>query len=91
MKYAGFWLVNTITPALQPVANVFSAHERKSIADWAINKRTIVIASGLNKNITKIPRALWYKLEETSNHVEQTGKKSYSYGKRLHLLPAIIM
>jgi hypothetical protein len=43
---------------------------------------TLVIASGLNKNITLMSRESWYKLEETSNYIEQTGKKSYSYGKK---------
>lgn len=62
-----------------------------AIANWARDKNNLVVASGLNKNISLMSKASWYKLEETSNYIEQTAKKSYSYGKKLHLLPGIML
>ncbi|KAF1976815.1 hypothetical protein BU23DRAFT_454833 [Bimuria novae-zelandiae CBS 107.79] len=66
-------------------------HEAVPIRNWAKHKRNRVIAAGLNRHITKMAQRDWDILEETSNNVEQSAKKSYSYGKTLHLLPAIHM
>ncbi|KAF2003727.1 hypothetical protein P154DRAFT_80641 [Amniculicola lignicola CBS 123094] len=65
-------------------------HESPTIGSWAKHKRNAVIAAGLNRNITLMTQRDWNTLEETSNHVEQAAKKSYSFGKSLRLLPAIL-
>ena len=82
-----------VTP-LQPVHILLlttPANEAPIIQNWAKHKKNIVIASGLNRNISLIHQQDWDILRSTSNHVEQAAKKSYSYGKGLHLLPAIKM
>ncbi|KAF1978953.1 hypothetical protein BU23DRAFT_191377 [Bimuria novae-zelandiae CBS 107.79] len=65
-------------------------HESPIISSWAKHKRNIVIAAGLNRNITLMTQRDWNILEKTSNNVKQATKKSYSFKKLLYLLPAIL-
>ncbi|KAF2463371.1 uncharacterized protein BDR25DRAFT_245849, partial [Lindgomyces ingoldianus] len=64
--------------------------ESPTVSRWAKHKRNRVIAAGLNKNITLMTQRDWNVLEETSKNVNQAAKKSYSFRKALHLLPAIL-
>ena len=65
------------------------AHESRSVANWARHKRHPVIASGLNKHCSLINHKLFDRLRHHTNAVEQTANKSYAFGIRQFLLPAV--
>jgi hypothetical protein len=64
-------------------------HELPAVRRWAKHKKNAVIAAGLNKHCSLMAEADWNALSKTSNAVEQSANKSYSYGKRLRLVRAI--
>ena len=66
------------------------ANESQPIASWAIHKRHLVIASGLNKHCSLVNHELFDNLRHHTNAVEQTANKSYASGIRQYLLPAIL-
>jgi hypothetical protein len=65
-------------------------HEREDVRNWAVHKKHDVIAAGLNKFCSLMSRITWDQVRKHTNAVEQAANKSYAYGKRQDLLPAII-
>lgn len=74
-----------------PVANAFKESIPLDIQRWAQHKAHSVIAAGLNKHCSEMDPKDWDSLSKNSNAVEQAAKKSYSYGKNLQLLQAVLM
>jgi hypothetical protein len=60
------------------------------VANWATHKLIPVIAAGLNQQCSLIPKDIWDTMSPDSNAAEQTAEKSYSYGKGLPLLSAVL-
>ncbi|KAF2785525.1 hypothetical protein K505DRAFT_261890, partial [Melanomma pulvis-pyrius CBS 109.77] len=71
------------------LCNCLIMNESVPVQQWARHKKNAVIAAGLNKECSLISNSDWDMLSKTSNAVEQSANKSYSYGKRLRLLKAI--
>jgi hypothetical protein len=67
-----------------------SETESLPIANWAAHKLIPVIAAGLNQHCSLIPKDVWDTMSPDSNAAEQTAEKSYSYGKGLPLLSAVL-
>ena len=82
---------NRLVTRLYRDTNTFIANETPTIQRWAVHKRNPVIAAGLNKYCSLMAQRDWDILSRTSNAVEQSANKSYSYGTNLPLLAAIQM
>jgi hypothetical protein len=68
---------------------MFIVHELPAVRRWARHKKNLVIAAGLNKHCSLMSTNDWNALSKTSNAVEQSANKSYSYGKKPRLVRAI--
>lgn len=58
---------------------------------WAAHKRLDIIASGLNRYISRMDQDIFERTRRHTNAVEQTHSKTASFGKKLSLLKAVKM
>ncbi|KAF2478233.1 uncharacterized protein BDR25DRAFT_309026 [Lindgomyces ingoldianus] len=72
------------------LGNLLRAQESAPIANWAAHKLIPVIAAGLNQHCSLIPKDVWNTMSPNSNAAEQAAEKSYSYGKGLPVLSAVL-
>lgn len=56
---------------------------------WCLHKSYPPIAAGINATCSRIPSHIRPQIANHTNAVEQAHEKSYSMGKKQHLLPAI--
>jgi hypothetical protein len=63
--------------------------ESISVKDWAVNKKSEVIAAGIARCCSRMTLKVWNMLELHTNAAEQAGIKGYRTGICVSLLDAI--
>ncbi|KFX86620.1 hypothetical protein V490_09003 [Pseudogymnoascus sp. VKM F-3557] len=70
---------------------IASPSATEPIRRWAAHKRLDIIASGLNRYISRMDQDIFERTRRHTNAVEQTHSKTASFGKKLSLLKAVKM
>ena len=73
---------------LEGINNI--TYKFQSVTNWVRYKKYLVITLGLNKHCSLINYKLFNILRHYTKAIEQTANKSYAFGIRQFLLPAII-